>query len=402
MPPRIVVHKVGTTAAALGVASVLALSFTTLSPNRLVTPKGLSLVESVGPAWAAFLLAGWASLALASILRGRPQTLSLVRGCISMGLVLGTLALGAVAAARLLPTVGPYARVSMGGGAWVSMIAAYAAVLSARRELREVPLARVFLTAGIPVGIGAMLVSGMLSDLGMLKEYANVSDSFWVYVRNTIVYSAAALLAATLIGFGLGVLAFVARRFEQPIFGTVNVFQTIPGLAMVGLLFAPLAWMRLNVPLAEKLGIGGLGWAPVVIALTLYALLAITRNTYAGLKAVPEAVVEAGRGMGMTPSQIMWQVRIPLALPVLFSGERTAAVQTVGNSVLGAFVAAFTLGTLIFGGLAQQAMDLTMLGSVALVILAVIVDGLLRSVQRRMAKRTHAERPGPATGGGSA
>jgi osmoprotectant transport system permease protein len=272
------------------------------------------------------------------------------------------------------------------------VIAAYAAVLSARRELRDVPLARVFLTAGIPIGIGAMLLSGMLSDLGMLKEYANVSDSFWVYVRNTIVYSAAALVAATVIGFGLGVLAFVARRFEQ----------TIPGLAMVGLLFAPLAWMRLNVPLAEKLGIGGLGWAPVVIALTLYALLAITRNTYAGLKAVPEAVVEAGRGMGMTPSQIMWQVRIPLALPVLFSGERTAAVQTVGNSVLGAFVAAFTLGTLIFGGLAQQAMDLTMLGSVALVILAVIIDGLLRSVQRRMAKRTHADRAGSASGGGSA
>jgi len=402
MPPRIVVHKVGTTAAALGVASVLALSFTTLSPNRLVTAKGLSLVESVGPGWAALLLAGWASLALASILRGRPQALSLVRGCISMGLALGTLALGAVAAARLLPTAGPYARVSMGGGAWVSVIAAYAAVLSARRELRGVPLARVFLTAGIPIGIGAMLLSGMLSDLGMLKEYANVSDSFWIYVRNTVVYSAAALVAATLIGFGLGVLAFVVRRFEEPIFGTVNVFQTIPGLAMVGLLFAPLAWMRLNVPLAAKLGIGGLGWAPVVIALTLYALLAVTRNTYAGLKAVPEEVVEAGRGMGMTPSQIMWQVRIPLALPVLFSGERTAAVQTVGNSVLGAFVAAFTLGTLIFGGLAQQAMDLTMLGSVVLVILAVIIDGLLRSAQRQMAKRTHADRAGSPTGGGSA
>jgi osmoprotectant transport system permease protein len=102
---------------------------------------------------------------------------------------------------------------------------------------------------------------------------------------------------------------------------------------------------------------------------------------------VPAEVVDAGTGMGMTPSQVMWRVRVPLAIPVLFSGERTAAVQTIGNSTLGAFVAAFTLGTIIFGGLSQQAMDLTMLGSVALVILALLADGVLRVLQRLVAPR---------------
>ena len=283
---------------------------------------------------------------------------------------------------------------------WVSVICAYAVVLSARRELGTTTFLGVLVSVAVPIGFAVMLFGGAFSQLGMMREYQNVSDSFWGYVQNTVVYSLAALAAASVIGFALGALAFRARRFEQPVFALVNVFQTIPGLAMIGLLFAPLAWLRQHAPPAAALGIGGLGWAPIVVALTLYALLAVTRNTYAGLNSVPEAIIEAGRGMGMSRTHLMWMVRVPLALPVLFSGERTAAVQTVGNSTLGAFVAAFTLGTLIFGGLAQQALDLTMLGSIALVLLAVAFDGVLRAVQHAVAKRSRASTLDPSVGGG--
>jgi osmoprotectant transport system permease protein len=399
------VHKVGVTAAVLGLAAIAALPFVTLAANRLRSPSGRSLIASLGWGWAGALVAGWLLLGVASLSSARSGARSLARGCISLALVLGTFAACHLAAERLLPGAGTFARVSIGGGAWASSIAAYAALVSARRELGGLSgwrFVRGLLTAGLPIGVGVMLVSGVFSDLGMLREYENVSSAFWRYLANTIAYSAVALGAATVIGFGLGVLAFTVRRFERPVFGVVSVFQTIPGLAMVGLLFAPLAWLRQNAPFAERLGVGGLGWAPIVVALTLYALLAITRNTYAGLAAVPASVVDAGRGMGMSANQLMWRVRVPLALPVLFSGERTAAVQTIGNSVLGAFVAAFTLGTLIFGGLAQQAMDLTMLGSVVLVVIAVVVDAVLGGVQRVLTARTHADASGPQGGGGSA
>lgn len=398
MPRRFVLHKVGITAAAIGVASLLLFPFTTLAANRLRTGAGVSLLDSLSLGWSALLLASWGLMALLSVIPSREKARSIGRGVLAAALVPGTVALCEVAALRLLPGQGSFGRVSVGVGAWISAIAAYAVVLSARREVGMGSATGLALTASIPVAFVLLLATGALSDLGMLKEYANVSDSFWVYVRNTIVYSAAALGAATVLGFGLGSLAFTARRFEKPVFAAVSVFQTIPGLAMIGLLFAPIAWVRQHVPLAESLGIGGLGWAPVVVALTLYALLAITRNTYAGLSGVPEEAVDAARAMGMTARQLMWRIRLPLALPVLFSGERTAAVQIIGNSSLGAFVAAFTLGTLIFGGMSQQALDLTMLGSVAVVLLAIVADELLRVVQRGLARRSREDRsalPGP-------
>ncbi len=392
MPRHTVVHKVGITATVIGVTSLVLFPFTIVAANRLRTGVGVSLVGSLGTGWSVLLMAGWALLAAFSLLPVREPLRRLGRGWVAAALVPGTIVLCDVAAQRLLPGAGSFARVSVGMGAWISAIAAYAVVLSARREVGISSAPGLALAASVPVAFVVLLASGALADLGMLKEYANVADSFWVYVRNTIIYSSAALGAATVLGFTLGGLAFSVRRLEQPVFAAVSIFQTIPGLAMIGLLFAPIAWVRQHVPLAESLGVGGLGWAPVVIALTLYALLAITRNTYAGLNGVPEEAVDAARGMGMTSRQLMWRIRVPLALSVLFSGERTAAVQTIGNSSLGAFVAAFTLGTLIFGGLAQQALDLTMLGSVAVVLLAVIADELLRVVQRALARRSREDR----------
>jgi osmoprotectant transport system permease protein len=376
------VHKVGMTASVLGLLSLVTLSFTVVAPNRLRTGTGVSLLGSLGWGWSCALLGGWVLLGLLSLKDDRRRPVAASRGLLSLVLALSAFALCEVAALRLLPEAGTFARLSIGGGAWVSAIAAYTVVLASRREVGSRSTLGVSLAAGLPLGLGLMLVTGSLSDLGMMREYANLGSTFWYYVGNTILYSAAALALATVVGFALGVLAFRGQRYERPVFAMVSVFQTIPGLAMIGLLFAPLAWLRQNVGLASALRIGGLGWAPVVTALALYALLAITRNTYAGLRSVSSDVVEAGIGMGMTPTQVMWRVRVPLAVPVLFSGERTAAIQTIGNSTLGAFVAAFTLGTIIFGGLSQQAMDLTMLGSVALVVLALLADGVLRVLQR--------------------
>src|SRR4029077_11242652 len=127
------------------------------------------------------------------------------------------------------------------------------------------------------------------------------------------------------------------RRKKKPILGLANVIQTIPSLALFGFLL-PAPWI------GERAG------RLAVLALTLYALLPLIRNTYAGIKGVDRAVVEAGRGMGMTNGQLLWQVELPLALGVIIAGVRVAVVISVGLATIAAAIGAGGLGEYIFRG----------------------------------------------------
>jgi len=373
-------YRVGLAAAAIGLPSFLVLPFATVRRSRIATGVGMPPLSAIGPALTLAFVALWVLVALLSLREGG-RRLALARGLLGALLIGAIVAVSGVAASTLGPQAGQFARVSIGAGAWVSAIAAYSLVLASRRLLgRGTPLgALVGLVA--PAAVVGLLLSGFLDDLGIMKEYANVADRFWVETANTALYAAVSVGVATAVGVYLGIVAFRNQQLERPVFATVSVFQTVPGLAMVGLLVAPLSAVSFAVPLLRRFGVGGIGWAPVVTALTLYALLSIVRNTYAGLRSVPVAVVDAGRGMGMTDGQLMRRVELPLGMPVVFSGVRTSTVQTIGNATLGAFVGGVTLGRFIFQGLAEQSPDLTMLGSIALVVMAVGIDGVLRIVQ---------------------
>ncbi len=387
MPERTRAHTVGLTAAILGLAAVTLLPFATLRSSRIQTGESLSALDALGPWGLVALLAVWLAVAVAS-LGGMPRIpAAALRGVLGTLALLGTVALSAAAVARLTDPSTPYARVSLGTGAWACIAIAYSLVLASRREDGLPRLARAILSLAAPLGIAVMLATGTLDGLAIMREYANQSDRFWAEVAAQLRFAGIAVTVALVLGTALGVLAFQRPRLRGPVFAVANIFQTIPGLAMVGLLFAPLSWLGSNIPLFGRLGVGGLGWAPVITALTLYALLAIVRNTYAGLASVPAAAVDAGLGMGMTEWQVMRRVRFPLAMPVIFGGMRTAAVQTLGNATLGAFVAAGTLGLFVFGGLSQQAMDLILLGSVTLVLLALALDGILRALQGLVSPR---------------
>jgi osmoprotectant transport system permease protein len=372
--------KVGLVAFTIGLVSLLGLPFATVRHSRIATGVSVSVKASL-PAWmfAALVLAWLAVLALSFVRDERWAAIA--RGVIGGAMIGALAATSGWAAIHLAEGAGRFSRVSIGGGVWVSALAAYTLTLSSRRQVgRGTTLSRVIAWIG-PLTILALLASGYLSELGIMKEYANVSDRFWVETVNTIVYAGVAVLIATAIGLGLGIAAYKRPRLERPVFGAVSVFQTIPGLAMVGLLVAPLAAFSFAVPILRRFGVGGIGWTPVVIALTLYALLAIVRITHAGLRSVSATVVDAGRGMGMASGQLLREVELPIGMPVVFSGVRTSAVQTFGNATLGAFVGGVTLGRFIFQGLAEQAPDLTMLGSIALVVIALLVDGTLRQAQ---------------------
>ncbi|MDO8848454.1 MAG: ABC transporter permease [Coriobacteriia bacterium] len=386
------VHAVGMTGAVLGLVSLVALPFATFRSSRIQTGDDLSALASLGPWWLGAIAAVWVALVVLSLGNDRREAASAARGLLGAVAPLGTLMLSAVAAERLLADGPEFARVSIGMGAWACMIAGYMVVLASRRELADRRALAAVLGALAPVGIVVLLASGTLANLGMLKEYASQSERFWAEVGAHVLFAAVSMAIAIVAGVSLGVLAFRRPPLKRPVFAVVSVFQTIPGLAMVGLLFAPLSWLGANVALFERLGVGGLGWAPVILALTLYALLAVVRNTYAGLEGVPPATVDAALGMGMTEWQVMRRVRIPLAMPALLGGVRTSTVQTVGNATLGAFVAAGTLGLFVFGGLSQQASDLIMLASLAIVAMALLADGALRAAQRLLLPaRTSAE-----------
>ena len=148
--------------------------------------------------------------------------------------------------------------------------------------------------------------------------------------------------------------------------------------ASMGQTFPPVAVLALAVPVL------GFGTWPIIVALLLYGLLPIVRNTLAGLEGLDDGVMEAARGMGMSRAQVFWQVRLPLALPVVLEGIRITTVQAIGLAAVAALVGAGGLGTFIFQGLGQAAMDLVLLGALPILAMALAADALLGALSRRL------------------
>jgi osmoprotectant transport system permease protein len=178
-------------------------------------------------------------------------------------------------------------------------------------------------------------------------------------------------LIAAVVGIPLG--AMIARwpAFNKPVLTAANIVQTIPSLALFGFLL-PVPWLGDR---AERLAI---------LALTLYALLPLIRNTYTGIRGVDPAVVEAGRAMGLTEGQLLWQVQLPLASSVILSGLRIAIVISVGLATIAAAIGAGGLGELIFRGLAMVNNQLILAGAIPAALLALLADFGLGWLEARL------------------
>lgn len=271
------------------------------------------------------------------------------------------------AAVSLQKGVDPVSRVSIGGGSWLVFVGAIIVLFQGARS-RPSPWLR---WCALAVVLGVWIASaslGGLSQLSLAKEFAVQSQRFWQLVGEHVTLSGAGLAFGVLFGVPLGVLASRNRVAREVTLAVVGTLQTVPSLALLGLLVFPLA----------ALGLRGIGSTPAIIALTLYALLPIVRNTYVGLAGVDPAALDAGRGMGMSRVQLLLRVEAPLALPLVLEGVRAAAVLVIGIAAVTAFVGAGGLGILVFQGWGQQADDLTLLGALPMVVLAVFADTALR------------------------
>ncbi|EFC56598.1 ABC transporter permease, partial [Enterobacter cancerogenus] len=160
------------------------------------------------------------------------------------------------------------------------------------------------------------------------------------------------------------------------VFTVLNVIQTIPSVALFGLLIAPLAGLVQSFPALGSLGIAGTGLTPALIALVLYALLPLVRGVVAGLGQVSSDVLESAQAMGMSARQCFWKIQLPLALPLLVRSLRVVTVQTVGMAVIAALIGAGGFGALVFQGLLSSALDLVLLGVIPTIALAVVLDAL--------------------------
>ena len=228
----------------------------------------------------------------------------------------------------------------------------------------------------------AEVAKNFLIDKGLIqgsKTHTRISKNFldyailkkkylWKITKEHLLLSFGALFLALAVSLPTGILLSRRPKLSNAVFPFINTVQTIPSLALLGFLIPFL----------------GIGYAPAVIALFLYSLLPLVRNTYTGVEAVDKDYIEASRGLGLTEWQILLKVEIPLAMPVILGGVRTASVIVIGTATLAALVGAGGLGDPIFRGVATVNGNLILLGAVPSALLAILVDKALGLAEKRL------------------
>ena len=358
--------------ACVAIAAV-ALPFVNVAPNRLVSgePRALWQIWSFTP-----LLLG-AALASTVALAFWPGRAALwLTLLLSEALFIVLFWSAGQAATQMASVESPLARTSIGSGLWLWLALCLLVCSDAIRRLTPLPVWRWLLNAQVWVIPLLILFSGDLNQLSLLKEYANRQEVFDNALAQHLTILFGTLIPALLLGVPLGIGCYRHPSRQGAVFTVLNVIQTIPSVALFGLLIAPLAGLVKSFPALAAAGIAGTGLTPALIALVLYALLPLVRGVVAGLSQVPPDVLESAHAMGMSARQCFWKIQLPLALPLLVRSLRVVTVQTVGMAVIAALIGAGGFGALVFQGLLSSALDLVLLGVVPTIALAVVLDAL--------------------------
>ncbi len=467
------VNQVTALAAAVGLLALFGPSWLLLKANRLVAGDVFGAFALPGP-YAYALLAVWTPLLLLSFFRvpGRAWGLALLS---TLALVFGLLLVGGGSSDLLADSTDPErARVSLQGGVWLTLLAYYVGIFGAlgdtpkgaNQNAPQTGRARALMVVpGLAVAV-FLVATGTFSSVGLSQELRSQGGDFNAELLRHLALSGTSVLLACAIGIPAAVWAARREEAARIVLPTASFLQTIPSLALFGLMLLPLARLgrdvtvgtallfcvgglllaagvaalsrrapegvrgplvvvtllvallpvllltvvaavilndvfvalfsldfgglglpgSLSAPLSS-LGVRGIGTAPALIALTLYAFLPVVRNTYTGIREVPKAATEAGRGMGMSTGQILRRVELPLALPLIFEGVRASTVLTIGIATVAFLIGAGGLGTFIERGISQQVPDLILLGALPIIALALTADAALRGVGQLLTPR---------------
>lgn len=379
--------KLGVVIAAITAYGAFVAPFATFRANRIVAGEPRSIIEALSQPLGFALLVILVAAGLVALLK-TPLATRLV----ASGVALASLALLiGVAGSHLTPEGNTFARISPAAGFWVLIFAFTLLLADVLTRLQLSPVGRVVVLGASAGAIWLLLASGQWDNLSILKEYANRADSFWNEARRHVELALGSLVAAVLVGLPLGILCHRVVALRDGMLNVLNIIQTIPSIALFGILIAPLGWVAVNVPGASALGIRGIGAAPAFVALFLYSLLPVVANTVVGLAGVPRAANDAARGMGMTGWQRLKNVEFPLAFPVILTGIRIVLVQNIGLATIAALIGGGGFGVFVFQGVGQTAMDLVLLGAVPTVALAFAAAIILDAVVEYIATRKSTE-----------
>jgi osmoprotectant transport system permease protein len=355
--------------ACIGLVAALALPFVYVTPNRLLSGEAHS-------AHVVLLASTWLLVAVLGVMRFSGTRVAVAS--VAWLLVVGLPLLASMDARSLLLTATPSARVPLGVGFWLMWLAAALLLLDRLRGVRLSGRIAAWLT--LLVVITATAMSGTFDRLALVREFRAQRVPFMDALLTHLTLAATTLVLALLIGAPLGWWAWRARRTDGTVVRLLAFLQTVPSLALFALLIGPFAWLAHAWPALGAIGFGGTGAAPAVFALVLYALLPVVRYTIAGLGAVPADTREAARGLGMSRLQVLSRVQLPLGWPVLLAGLRIVAVQTIGLAAVATLIGAGGLGRFVFLGIGQGANDMVMLGTLAIIALALTVDLLFQAM----------------------
>ncbi len=364
-PASLGVDKLGVVVATL-LAVGAASPFAVLRANRIVAGEAKPFFEAL-PAPSVALLA-LVVLAAAGVALFKTPARARLAAAIALSVVVTGL-IGA-AADHLTPPGDTYARVAPAAGFWTLAFAGAILFADSVVRLKLGPLARLLAFALGAAAFALALRSGVWSELSILKEYATRADVFWREAGAHLMLAVGSLGAAIAVGLPLGVLIARKTGLRAPVLNTLNAIQTIPSIALFGILIGPLGWISGHVPGAAALGVHGVGAAPAFLALFLYSLLPMAANTVVGIERAPPDVVDAADGMGMTSRQRLLSVELPLALPVILTAIRIVLVQNIGMATIAALIGGGGFGVFVFAGLGQTAPDLILLGALPTVFLA--------------------------------
>jgi osmoprotectant transport system permease protein len=374
--------KLGSFASLLLFAAMLAMPILAYQPNRITSGQGRNLFDIFPNSLIAVILALLLGFCVINICRAVPL---LRLGSTVLALV-GLFWLVGEGSGAIIPAGNPFARAAIGSGCWVACLALGLVLADALVELKASPMQRIYVLVGLSGLLGLLLASGHWDGLSLFKEYRN-QNAFWSQALRHVFLSLGSLIPAILVGIPLGIWCHRSKLTRAMAIPVLNILQTVPSLAMFGILMIPLGYIALNYPTLGEMGIRGIGAAPAVVALFFYSLLPIVANTAVGFDKLDASVLEAAKGMGLSRRQRLFQVELPLAMPVMLTGIRIVLIQNIGIVAVAGLIGGGGFGTYIFKGLNQTATELVILGAIPTLYLAfsaaVLMDSLISHLNGR-------------------
>ena len=362
---------------ALGTAGFFLLPLVEAKPNRIVSGEKLLALEYLG-VLGALIIMGWAMLMALSLYgtKRKNEYISIAAIITAVGLVV-LLPIGGGS----IQEIGANPRISFSSGLYIQVLFLYIILSTYLPRVGWKRRLKLLLGVGALLVMASLMYMGYFERLSIIKEYGVRQRQFYnnLYIHGVLAFGS--VLAGALIAIPLGYLAYIKKRLEGRIMVPLSIIETIPSLSLFGILLVPLSGLG-QLPFFRAIGVSGIGWAPAFVALPLYTLLPIGRNTLTGFHSIDKNVVQAAKGMGMSRRQILRKIEIPLAFPVIFTGIRIAFIQTIGGAVLAGLVGGGGMGSFVFLGLAEASPDLILLGVIPIVFFTVVLDYSLKVFER--------------------